>query len=232
MEQFVSFAWIGGVSIVTILLWRLYVAVDTQRKLEQSLAATMDTLEIERQDLGALIRSQTDTIEALTDENQDLKRRLESHLIAFSQLQADHQTLQEKYAELEQDLLDKIAKGKNLTENLQVNKLEQARLHRQVESAHKQQVQQAKEQQSLRLQHQKVTDKNQLYQKAVQAAKVKIEALKHDKKQLERELQQALQQVVALEQDYTLDSETRLQHALSVISSTDKMIEPSLPRFE
>ena len=230
MENFVPFAWMGGISVVVMLTWRLYVMMDTQRQLEASITNNADLLEAERRDLDELLQSQTAAIEALTQENQILKQRTEQQSLDLKQLQSDHQALQEKYGELEQDLLARISSGKTLTEHLQAHKLEKARLHRQVESAQEQQTRQEKAQKSLLVKHQEIAEKNKLYQQAVQAAKAKIKALQQDKKQLERDLQQALYQVVALEQEQKLGAKTS-QYPVFISSPEDNCPEPSLPQF-
>ena len=235
MTDFVSLAWMGCASVGAVLTWRLFIAIENQRKLEVSIAESTETLEREREDLSSVMIRQTETLEALTQENLRLKQQAESHQVSFSQLQADRQALQYKYAELEQDLLAAISNGKTLEQTLQAQKLEHARLNRQVESVQKRQILQQEEQHTLQVQHQKVADKNQLYHQAVVAAKVKIERLNQEKKQLQRDLQQALYKVVELEKEQpSLNSDFQASEwarVSTIPSNNSEKIVPSLPQF-
>ena len=231
MGSFVSFAFIGGMGVMAVLIWRLYVAVGTQHDMETSFASTSETLETERLTATQQAQTQIEKADHLTSENQALRQQSEEQLKVIHQLQSDHQALQEKYSELEQNLLGNIAQGKVLSSTLQTYKLENAKLQRQTKSLEKSQTEWEKEQQTLLNRHQEISEKHQKYQKLIQAAKETISHLEKEKKQLERDLQQALLQVLALEQEQK--STPELVHNEDLIDTYKNCaVGPCLPTFQ
>lgn len=231
MGSFVSIALWGGMGLLIVLMGRqLNLGLKNQRTIETALASTCEEFELERLTAQELAQAQNEQINQLTHSNQALEEQSQEQIAAIAQLKADHKALQEKYNGLERNLLEHLAKGKTLEATLQNYKLANARLQHQTESLQKDKIQREQEQQTLLSHHQQISEKHQKYQQVIQAAKEKISHLNREKKQLERDLQQALYQVVALEK-----AEKPMHHFIEPSYHEETAYsfrEPSLPSFK
>lgn len=215
-----------------VLIWRLYVALETQHVIENSLASTSETLEIELLTAAEQIQAQNATVDLLTQDKNALQAQSDQQVVAIAQLKSDHQALQEKYSGLERNLINTMTQEKTLSETLQTYKLNNAKLQRETELLLKSQAQWETEQQALLIQHQAMSDQHQKYLSVIQAAKEKISTIETEKKQLERDLQKALYQVVALEQAQKPMSELIGITDQRAAVYEDEVSEPLLPSFK